>query len=250
VKLEPPSLEPYADKPWPPSERAFAAMITRMDRDIGKLMDLLKAINLDDRTVMMFAGDNGPCTAGGHSAATFHSTPFRSQKGHPYEGGIRVSFLARWPSHIPAGRKTAQPIAFWDVLPTCAELAGVPVTAPVDGLSFLPTLLGRPQDQKQHDYFYWELASDRGFQEIRMGDWKADILLVSQPGTPRLELYNLKEDPAERNDVAAGHPDIVKRMEQLAKAARTSNAMFPLTYEECQKAAPRGLQPKGKAKSK
>lgn len=248
VKLDPPSIEPYTDKPWPPGEKAFAAMIARMDRDIGKLIDLLKALKLDEQTVIMFAGDNGPCTAAGHKATTFHSTPFRSEKGHPYEGGIRVSFLARWPGHIPAGKKTAQPIAFWDFLPTCAELAGVPVAAPLDGVSFLPTLLDRPQDQKQHDYFYWELAADRGFQEIRMGDWKADILHVSQPGMPKLELYNLKDDPAERHNVAAEHPDLVKKLEQIARAARTSNAMFPLTYDECQKAAPRGISPKGKAK--
>jgi arylsulfatase A len=250
VKLDPPSIEPYADKPWPPSERAFAAMITRMDGDVGKLIGLLKSLDLDDQTVIMFAGDNGPCTAGGHKATTFHSTPFRSEKGHPYEGGIRVSFLARWPGHIPAGKKTAQPIAFWDVPPTWADLAGAPITASTDGISFLPTLLGRPQDQKKHDYLYWELAADKGFQEIRMGDWKADILHVSQPGAPKLELYNLKDDPAERNDVSSAHPDIVKRMEEIAKTAHTPNAMFPLTYEECQKAAPRGVLPKGKVANK
>lgn len=248
VPLNPPSVEPYADKPWPPPEKAFAAMITRMDRDIGKLAGLLKTLDLDDKTVMMFAGDNGPCIAGGHKATTFHSTPFRSEKGHPYEGGIRVSFLARWPGHIPAGQKTAQPIAFWDVLPTCADLAGVPVAAPVDGISFLPTLLGRPKEQKQHDYLYWELAADKGFQEIRMGDWKAEILEVSRPGRPKLELYNLKNDPAERTDVAVEHPEMVKKIEQIAKEARTSNAMFPLTYEECQKAAPRKATPRVKAK--
>ena len=248
VKLDPPSLEPYTDKPWPPAEKAYAAMVTRMDRDIGKLMDLLKALNLDNQTVIMFAGDNGPCAAGGHKITTFHSTPFRALKGRPYEGGIRVSFLARWPGHIPAGRKTAQPIAFWDVLPTCADLAGVPVTAPVDGISFLPTLLGRPQEQKEHAYFYWELGAEKGFQEIRLGNWKAEILNVSRPEPPKLELYNLKDDPAEKNDVAAEHLDVVKKMEQVAKAARTSDPMFPLTYEECQKAAPRGVKPLGKAK--
>ncbi len=247
VKLNPPSLELYADKPWPPAERAFAAMITRMDRDIGTLVELLKSLHLDDNTIIMFAGDNGPCLAGGHKPATFHSTPFRSFKGHPYEGGIRVSFIARWPGHIPRGQKTAQPIAFWDVLPTMADLAGVPLTNQVDGFSFLPTLLGKTQAQKQHEYFYWELSSDGGFQEIRMGDWKANILKLSQPGKPVVELYNLKDDPKETRDVAAIHPDIVKNMEQIAIEAHTDNPRFPLTYAEAQKAAPqRNVAPKAK----
>ena len=125
--------------------------------------------------------------------------------------------------------------------------AGAESPAGTDGISFLPLLTGREQKEK-HDYLYWELATDKGFQEIRLGSWKADILNVSQPGTPKLELYDLKTDPGEKNDVAAEHPDIVKRMREIAKAARTSNAMFPLTYEECRKAVPRGLTPKAKAR--
>jgi arylsulfatase A-like enzyme len=135
------------------------------------------------------------------------------------------------------------------VLPTCAELAGVKVSASIDGVSFLPTLLDRPRDQKQHDYFYWELAADRGFQEIRMGDWKAEILNVSQSGTPKLELYNLKEDPAEKNNVSGTRRDLAGNFEQIAATAHTPNSMFPLTYEECQKAAPRGtVRAKAKAR--
>lgn len=243
-KLEPPTLEPYTDKPWPRAEKAYAAMVTRMDTDIGKIFALLKTLNLDDKTIVIFTSDNGPYSGGGHKAAFFHKLPFRGMKGRPYEGGIRVPFLVRWPGHIAAGQKTSEPIAFWDVLPTCAELAGVPVTAPVDGISFLPTLLGRPQDQKQHQYFYWELGLNTGFQEIRMGDWKAEILGVSKPTPPRVELYNLKDDPAEKTNVADAHPDIVKKMEQIAKSAHTPNEMFPLTYEEYQKAPPRGATTK------
>ena len=246
VKLEPPSLAPYADKPWPRGERAFAAMVTRLDTDIGKLLALLQTLKLDSQTLVIFTSDNGPCTAGGHRAVFFHPLVFRGMKGRPYEGGIRVPFLARWPGHIPAGQKTGQPIALYDVLPTCAELAGVPVSAPVDGISFVPTLLGRPQDQKQHEYFYWELAASHGFQGIRQGNWKAEILNVSQPGTPKVELYNLKDDPAEKNDVAAAHPELVKQMEAIAQSAHTPNAMFPLTYDECRTAAPPGLKPKPK----
>ncbi len=248
VKLNPPSLEPYADKSWPEPEKAFAAMITRMDRDIGTIIELLKKLGLDDNTLIIFAGDNGPCTAGGHFPATFHSTPFRSQKGHPYEGGIRVSFMARWPGHVAAGQKTSQPVAFWDVLPTYADLLGVKITSPVDGISFAPTLLGKPSEQKPHEYLYWELGADKGFQEIRMGDWKANLLNVSQPGQPALELYNLKTDPTETNNVAATNPDIAKKMRQIAADARTSNPMFPLIYDEIQSAKPRGTPKKQDAK--
>src|SRR5213078_1332626 len=115
VSLDPPTEEPYADKPWPKSDRAYAAMIYRMERDVGQLIALLKALNLDQNTLVIFTSDNGPESAGGHKSSFFNSgAPLRGQKNGPYEGGIRVPFLARWPGHVRAGQTTDQPVAFYD----------------------------------------------------------------------------------------------------------------------------------------
>lgn len=250
VRLDPPSLAPYEAKPWPEPEKAFAAMVTRMDADIGKIGALLKELNLDDRTLVLFASDNGPCTAGGHKASTFDSTPFRAEKGAPFEGGIRVPFIARWPNRIAAETRSELLIAFYDVLPTFAELAGQPAPANTDGISFLPTLLGRNADQKRHEYLYWELAMQRGWQAIRMGDWKAVRSNVSQPGEPRLELFNLKSDPKEQHDVAAEQPELVARFLRIAREARTTSTMFPLTHAELQAAPPNIVTPNANQKKR
>ena len=249
-RFEPPNDEPFTEKPWPKVERAYAAMIHRLDADIGRLMALLKELKLEGNTLVIFTSDNGPDNGAGHQASFFNSAgPFRGQKNGPYEGGVREPFIARWPGHVPAGQKTDQPIVFYDVLATCADLVGLPgslrpstrETLPTDGLSFLPTLLGRPQEQKQHDCFYWELGGAKGgFQEIRLGHWKAERLNVTASREPTLGLYDLETDLAQKHDVASEHPDIVKRMEQIAAQAHTSNAMFPLTYAECKAAAPKG----------
>jgi arylsulfatase A-like enzyme len=249
VALNPPSEEPYADKPWPKPDRAYAAMIHRMDADVGKLLRLLKELNIEDNTLVIFTSDNGPESAGGHKSEFFSSgAPFRAQKNHPYEGGIRVPFIARWPGHVPAGKTTDQPVVFYDMLATGAELAGVPPPANTDGLSILPTLLGHSDQQKQHEYFYWELASaDGGFQEIRLGHWKAERLNVSNGKEPFVELYDLDKDISQTKNVAGEHPDLVKRFEQIAAEAHTPNAMFPLTFAERRAAAPPGVAPKKKA---
>jgi arylsulfatase A-like enzyme len=249
VALNPPTDEPYADKPWPKPDKSYAAMIHRMDADVGKLFALLKELKLEESTLVIFTSDNGPESAGGHKSEFFKSgAPFRAQKNHPYEGGIRVPFIARWPGHVPAGKTTDQPVVFYDLLATGAELAGVSPPANTDGFSILPTLLGHPDQQKQHEYFYWELASAQGgFQEIRFGHWKAERLNVSNGKQPFIELYDLDQDISQTNNVAADHPDIVKRIEQIAAEAHTSNAMFPLTYAERQAAAPPGVAPKKKA---
>jgi arylsulfatase A len=250
VTLDPPTLAPYEDKPWPEKEKAFAAMVTRMDADVGKLFALLKELQIDDHTLVLFASDNGPCTAGGHKATTFDSTPFRGEKGSVYEGGIRVPLLARWPGHIAPHSRSALPICFYDCVATFADLTAKPASAPTDGLSFLPTLLGRDAEQKRHEYLYWEYAVQRGFQAIRMGDWKAVWSGVSQPGEPKLELYNLKTDPREQHDVAPEQRTIVAQMERIARTARTPNRMFPLTHAEFQSAPPNIVTPNANQKKR
>ena len=250
VALHPPSLEPYADKPWPEPEKAFAAMVTRMDADIGRLLALLRELRIDESTLLFFASDNGPCTAGGHKASTFDSTPFRGEKTTVYEGGIRVPFLARWPGRIRAGARSDLPICFYDVLATFADLTGQRPPAGTDGISFMPTLLGRETEQRRHEYLYWEYATQSGFQAIRMGEWKAVRSGVSRAGEPKLELYNLEADPKEEHDVSDRQPEVVSRILDIARTARTPNRMFPLTAAEFETAPPNIVTPNASQKKR
>jgi arylsulfatase len=208
--------------PHPSPRAGYAAMVTRMDRDIGRIMALLKKSGLEDNTLVIFTSDNGPTFNGGSDSAFFESAgPLRGLKVSVYEGGIRVPFIARWPGKIKAGSQSDHISAFWDFLPTCAELTGVDAPEDIDGISMLPTLLGNQSRQKQHDYLYWELA---GQQAIRMGDFKA---VRKKPGR-KIELYNLKDDIGERNDIADENPEMLTRMKKLFETARTESKVFPL----------------------
>lgn len=221
--MEVPSDAPYSAKDWSQPEKNFAAMITRMDADVGKLLAQLKKSGQEENTLVIFTSDNGPHREGGHSAEFFQSSgPLRGIKRDLYEGGIRVPMLARWPDRIKPGQVSDQVWAFWDFLPTAAELAGVPPPAGIDGISMLPALLGRPQ--KSHEYLYWEFH-ERGFhQAVRWGDWKGVRFGRKAP----LELYDLKTDLGEKNNVAAQHRDIVAKIEQLLARARTDSQEFPI----------------------
>jgi len=221
--MEVPSDAPYSAKDWPQPEKNFAAMITRMDADVGKFLAQLKKSGQEENTLVIFTSDNGPHREGGHSAEFFESSgPLRGIKRDLYEGGIRVPMLARWPGQIKPGQVSDQVWTFWDFLPTAAELAGVAPPAGIDGISMLPALLGRPQ--KSHEYLYWEFH-ERGFhQAVRWGDWKGVRFGRKAP----LELYNLKTDLGEKNNVAAQHRDIVGKIEQILTRARTDSQEFPV----------------------
>ncbi len=229
------SLAEYKDR-WPdppydgkkgyvahPHPRAcYAAMITRMDKYVGQITALLKELGLAENTLVIFASDNGPTYAGGGDAGFFESAgPLHGLKGSVWDGGIRVPFVARWPGKIKSGSESDQIAAFWDFLPTCAELLDVQPPAGIDGISILPTLLGRPQQQKQHDYLYWEL---NGQQAVRMGDWKGVRLKPDQ----KIQLFNLKTDIGEKIDVADQHRDIVAGVEEIFTKGRTESKVFPL----------------------
>jgi arylsulfatase A len=206
-----------------PSPRAtFAAMVTRMDRDIGRIMDHLRTSGLDDRTLVLFTSDNGPHREGGADPVFFGSSgPLRGIKRDLYEGGIRVPMIARWPGTVPAGRTSDHPWAHWDFLPTAVELAGAAAPASIDGMSMTRALRG--QTQPTHEFFYWEFH-ERGFQQaVRMGDWKAVRL---KPGAP-LELFDLARDPAETTDVASEHPAVVAKIEAYLRTARTPSERWP-----------------------
>ena len=211
----------YRSQPTP--RAAFVAMVTRMDRDIGGLLDLLKERKIDQRTLVMFVSDNGPHQEGGADPVFFRSSGgLRGIKRDLYEGGIRVPMIASWPGTIPAGRVSDHEWAHWDMLPTLAELAGAKATAGIDGLSMARALRG--QQQPTHEFFYWEFH-ERGFQQaVRMGSWKAVRLKKDAP----LELYDLPDDPHEQVNVAADHPGIVAKIEQYLKTARTESARWPV----------------------
>lgn len=201
---------------------AYAAMVTRMDMHIGRVMKQVKDLGLDDNTVIMFTSDNGPTFNGGTDSAFFESASgLRGLKQDAYEGGIRVPLVARWPGHIPKGQTASHPSAFWDMMPTFAELAGAKAPANTDGVSLLPSLLGKPSEQKSRDYLYWEFE---GRQAVRMQNWKAIRLKPNKP----TELYDLATDPSEKSDVASAHPELVKKAENIFLTGRTDSALFPL----------------------
>ena len=201
---------------------AYAAMITRMDRSIGRILALVKELGLDESTLVVFSSDNGPTFNGGSDSAFFESAgPLRGLKTQLYEGGIRVPMIARWKGRIKAGTVSGFVSAFWDFLPTFTELSGADPPADTDGLSLLPTLLSKPEDQQVHSHLYWEYL---GGQVVRMGDWKG----IRPKGGGTLELYNLKYDIGETSDLAEAEPDIAARLAGLMVSSRTESKHFPL----------------------
>lgn len=224
TRYEIPSTEPYSDRPWAKKEKVHAAMITRMDRDIGRTMNLLKKLNIDEKTIVFFSSDNG---AAQRWEGRFDSSGLlRGRKRDMYEGGIRTPLVVKWPGKIKPAAESDHISAFWDFLPTCAELAGVSAPENIDGISMVPTLLGRDDRQKRHKFLYWEFFHwKKGFYlAVRMGDFKVVRLSPTGP----LELYNLKTDIAEKNNIAAEHPEIIAEIEAYLKTARTDSPHWPV----------------------
>lgn len=215
--------------PHPTPRAAYAAMVTRMDRDIGRLLDTLDDLQLAANTLVMFTSDNGPTfDIGGADSDFFESTAgLRGRKCDLYEGGIRVPFIARWPKRIRPASRSEHVCAFWDLLPTLADAAGLVTPTAVDGISFLPTLLGEAQ-KKVQPYLYWEYRSRGGNQAILRGRWKGLRLHIARNAPSAFELYDLKSDPAETTNVAARHPQVVRELKALMHRARTPSEFFPL----------------------
>ncbi|MFH1921670.1 MAG: sulfatase-like hydrolase/transferase, partial [Planctomycetota bacterium] len=214
---EVPDFGIYADKDWSDPDKGQAAMITRMDGDVGRLLDRLKKHGIDEETIVMFSSDNGHHDEGGHDTDLFDPNgPLKGMKRDLYEGGIRVPTIARWPGRVAAGSKTDHVGYFGDLMATAADLAGVEVPEGLDSVSFLPTLVGQDDKQKRHDYLYWEFYERGTKQAVRMGKWKA----VRQPMlTGKIELYDLAADLGEENDLAGEHPDLVARMDAIMAEA-------------------------------
>lgn len=216
-----PDLGPYASAPWPEQLKKYAAMLTRMDTSIGQVLALLKELNLDEKTLVFFSSDQGTDNQG--ALDTFHSNgPFRGTKRSMYEGGLRVPMVARWPGQIKPGTVNDTQWAFYDFLPTMADLIGQPLPAglKLDGVSIVPAML-HGQTMKR-DFLYWELHEGKFIQAVRAGDWKA---VRNGPGQP-LELYDLAQDQAEVHDVSAAHPDIVQRLDAILKREHIPNPLW------------------------
>jgi len=227
-RYEIPSDRPYSDRPWPQSVKNYAAMVTRMDHDVGRIMTELESLGIERQTVVFFTSDNGAeihyFRRSGevvqYEEALNSSGRLRGYKRDLTDGGIRVPMIVRWPGRVTAGSVSDHVWAFWDFLPTAAKLAGVDPPENTDGISVVPTLLG--ERQEPHEFLYWEFF-ERGFQQaVRYDKWKA-IRLKQQP----LVLYDVTKDLGEEHDVAAEHPDVIAKIETYLKTARTESEYWP-----------------------
>ena len=216
-------------RPHPAPHAGYAAMVTRMDRSVGRIVEKLKELKLDSNTLIIFTSDNGPTHNVGGADSTFFKSAgdLRGLKGSLYEGGIRVPFIASWPGKIKAGSTNNNPWALWDMLPTFCELAGQEIPKDTDGISIVPTLLGDAK-AKTHPFLYWEFPGYGGQQAVRMGNWKAVRQKLGQKRPITTELYDLIADPNETTDVAAKNPEILKKCEALFVQEHTPSVLFPL----------------------
>lgn len=210
----------YTPHPRPLS--AYAAMISRMDQRIGDILDHLQKLGLDDNTIVMFSSDNGPAGGGGLDSRFFNSSAgLRGNKAQVYEGGIRAPFVARWPGKIPAGTTTDHVSAQYDLMATLAEVAGQKITD-TDGVSFLPTLLGKERAQKQHEYLYWEF-SERSQYAVRIGDLKGVKSKNRGETESKWEVYNIAEDEKENNNIAEKYPELIEKFEEIIRKRTPSH---------------------------
>ncbi len=216
-QIQAPDLGPYANRPWTHLEKLYAAMITRFDDHVGKIIKQLKESGLEENTIIFLTSDNGDENSYYEFTDRFHATgSLRGKKRFLYEGGIRVPMIVRWPGRIQAGQANALPWAAWDLMATLADLAGVKAPGHTDGISVVPTLLGHADQQESREYLYWEYQHGKQ-QAVRMGRWKAMRL----GGTKEpIELYDLSVDMGEKNNIAAAHPQVVQKMQLIMKEAR------------------------------
>jgi arylsulfatase A-like enzyme len=211
-----PTDAPFSEEPWPQLEKNRAAMITRLDANIGQLLDQLKQRQMESNTVIFFTSNSGLQTNGGFNPKFLQSAgPFRGGGGDPYEGSLRVPMIVRWPGRIPAGQVSDFTWAAWDFLPTATAIALIEPPAGTDGISILPALLGQTQTNR-HEFFHWQLQGRNVWHTVRMGDWEA---VQPKTGDP-LELYNLKTDPGETHNVADQNPDLITRFQGILKSSR------------------------------
>ncbi len=223
-------LGPYGSQPE--SHAAFAAMINELDDYVGEILQKLEELGLAENTIVIFASDNGPHLEGGADPDYFNSNgELKGYKRDMYEGGIRTPLLIRWPGKVKPGSVSNHVSAFWDFMPTLAQITGGETPDGTDGISFLPVLLGKESKQKQHEYLYWEFHEQGGKVAVRMGNWKAVKRDIDKSPQLATELYNLENDISETNNVALSNPEIIRRMEEIFKVAHTPSEVFPFAFE-------------------
>lgn len=230
------SIGAYGSQDYPAA--AYASMVVRIDRDVAKLKAQLVRLGLDENTIIMFSSDNGSHKEGGANPA-FHNSNggLRGAKRDVYEGGIREPFIVNWPGKIKGGQVSDHISAFWDIMPTFAEITGVDLKQkgiPTEGISIMPVLKGESSLQKKHTYLYWEFHENKtSDQAVRIGDWKA----VRHDPNGKIELYDLKTDVGEKNDVSAQYPAMTAKMQKVMNSARTPDPQWPLKTSSNLKAA-------------
>jgi arylsulfatase A len=224
------SGESYRTGPYgsqPEAHAATVAMINLLDDQVGEIVAKLKELGIYENTLIMFSSDNGPHQEGGANPDYFNSNGiFRGYKRDLYEGGIRVPMIATWEGRIAPGTETEHMSAFWDLFPTIADLTGATAPENIDGISFLPTLLGKEDEQEKHDYLYWEFYERGGRKAIRRGEWKLVKYNITNPEKTTVELYNIASDPGEENNLADENPGIVKELTELMDTVRTDSEVY------------------------
>ena len=235
-KYQVPDDAPYSERDWTLEQKNYAAMITRMDSDIGSIMELLESKGMDHRTIIFFTSDNGGVRR--MSDFFLSNGQSRGYKGDLFEGGIRAPLIVRWPEKISEGQVSDHISAFWDFLPTACDLAGTEPPSGINGISYMPELLG--YKQPKHEYLYWEYfryhygwqPGDEGprnslvSQAVRMGNWKGIRTNILKDLQEPLLLYNLEEDPREENNMAGLHPEIIEKIRQIMKTAHRNTEYF------------------------
>ncbi len=207
----------------------FAAMVLRVDKYVGEILALVEELGIDENTLIVFSSDNGAHIEGGADIEFFNSNgPYQGHKRDMYDGGIHVPMLARWSGVIEAGVQNPHISAFWDFLPTFSDLAGVDTPAGIDGISMVPTLVGENDKQEEHEYLYWEFEAKwmNGRRAVRMGNWKGVQNNVFNTPADPIEIYDVTVDAAEENNLAEQHPEIVERIAEIFKEARTESELF------------------------
>ena len=223
-----PDYEQYENKDWSKNMKIQAAMISRMSKDVGRLSNLLKRLKIDEKTLIIFSSDNGAHGKGETLKLFKSSGNLKGKKRDMYDGGVRSPTFAYWPGTIEEGEVSDHISAFWDVLPTLSELTGEPIIGKSDGISMMPTLFGNSNNQKQHTHLYWELYESKPNCAVRYGEWKA-VVNDRRKGY-NIELYNIKEDEKEENNLANKHPEVLEKIRKLMISSHVKNDFWDIDF--------------------